>query len=457
MYNGKMGSVPYEITGRDVDECRAKLYEKYGDAFSIVNFRTDLRGGFLGLWQKEIVRVQYFVDERLLQMKELGQSLGGQRGSIKDATVYPRNPALTGASSNSYQNGYSPYGNRPVSPQSSQASFDNNKEALLKKLSGGSDLSKLVQIADLTKKIENLDTKIDQLKDASSNKTEHETIKVIERMLRENEYTESYIEKIKTRIKSELSLDNLDDFELVQGKVVEWLGESVEVADKFAGKGCHVIIIVGPTGVGKTTTVARMAAKLKKSAKDNNQPGPVIRMVTIDNMRVGAFVQLENYGRIMDIPVDKAESAEDLTSIFNMHKSKTDFMFIDTSGYSPRDFENLAKMHKVLDVDGMRPDIYLAFSASTKAKDLVSIIKNFESFDFRSVIITKCDETMSYGNVLSVLAEKNKKISWVTTGQTVMHSLERAHPLFFLKNLTGFQVDREKIMEKYGPEENVEV
>ena len=101
----------------------------------------------------------------------------------------------------------------------------------------------------------------------------------------------------------------------------------------------------------------------------------------------------------------------------------------------------------------MKADIYLAISATTKAKDVEFIIRNYDSFNYRSVIITKCDETLSYGNVLSVLAEKEKSVSMVATGQKILNALKRAHPLQFMRYLSGFTVDRNRLIELYGPEE----
>ena len=110
-------------------------------------------------------------------------------------------------------------------------------------------------------------------------------------------------------------------------------------------------------------------------------------------------------------------------------------------------------MRALLDVPGLRPDVYLTFSAEKKARDLEKIILNYESFNFDSVIITKCDETTCYGNVLSVLAEKNKSIAYITDGQKVPRDIKRATVVNFLKNLEGFDINRFHIDERF-PEDN---
>ena len=93
------------------------------------------------------------------------------------------------------------------------------------------------------------------------------------------------------------------------------------------------------------------------------------------------------------------------------------------------------------------------FSAGTKAKDLERILKTYESFNYQSVIITKCDETSSFGNVLSVLSEKQTPISWITDGQKVPRFIEKASAVYFLTRLSDFEIDRSHIDEKFNQED----
>jgi flagellar biosynthesis protein FlhF len=209
-------------------------------------------------------------------------------------------------------------------------------------------------------------------------------------------------------------------------------------------------VVVGPTGVGKTTTIAKIAANLIMDAKKTGKPRPEMRIITIDRTRVGAVEQLARYGELMSIPVDKAESAEDVRTIYEDCKKVTDAVLIDTSGYSPNDSTHIGQMRAMLDVDGLNPDVYLAISASTKATDLNFIIQNYEPFAFGSIIVTKCDETKKFGNILSVLEEKHKSISYITDGQRVPHNIMKADVVYFLTRLSGFQIDRVHIDDEFG-------
>ncbi len=455
MYSEKNSSRQFEIEGRTLDECRQRLHDKYGQNYQILNYETTLKGGIFGLGQREIVKAKYIVDERY-------------DPSIPGNNIY-NNSFYTPNSMNVNVNGMKKMlSQQQVVPDS----FASKRDEMIKNLIGNSSVDSIKQIAQLSKAIEKVEAKIDVLSEVTTSKKEeeHPSIKKIDKILEKNEFSASFINEINAKIRNELTIEQLEDFDFVQQKVAEWIGESIAIAPKFGHKNkqAHVIIIVGPTGVGKTTTVAKMAAKIKMEAKSKasseinseddskktrTPKNPEIKMITIDNMRVAAVEQLTHWGELMDVKVDKVENSTDLQDLFNSYKTKADYIFIDTSGYSPKDLENIAKLHSILDVDNMKPDIYLAVAASTKARDLENIIHNYEIFDFRSIIITKCDETSTYGNVLSVLHQKKKCISWITDGQQVLHSLKRPHPLIFLKSMDDIQIDTDALINKFGKEE----
>ena len=444
-----------EIEGSSLQECKSRLSDKYGKNYDILNYETTLKPGFFGLFQKEVVRARYIVDDSF--------DSRFQSDWNRNSSSYLRTPQDL----NSRSMPQKPYlsQQQAISKNVAGDSFSTNQEDLLKNLGGASSVASIKQMAQLAKQIEKFGEKLDSITERRVENNEHPSIEKIDELLVQNEFSPSFIKDINARIKSELTWEQLDDFDLVQQKVLQWIGESISIAPKFSKKGkqAHVLIIIGPTGVGKTTTVAKMAAMIRKTAKDRskfstetseasskkrNSDNVDIRMLTIDKMRVAAVEQLSHWAEIMGIDVDKVENSEDLQELFDSYKNKADYIFIDTSGFSPKDLENIAKLHKILDVEGMRADIYLAVTASTKLQDLENIIRNYEVFNFRSVIVTKCDETSTYGNVLSVLNKRKKSISWITDGQQVgLNTLKRANPIFFLKSLEGFSIDK-KILEK---------
>ena len=151
----------------------------------------------------------------------------------------------------------------------------------------------------------------------------------------------------------------------------------------------------------------------------------------------------------MDKKVLKAETADDVKEIYEEYKDHTDYIFVDTGGYSPNDATHIGMMKNVLDVN-MNPDVYLSVSASTKASDLQTIFRNYEPLGYESVIVTKCDESKQLGNIISVLWDRRKAISYITDGQRVPRNIRKADVIDILKNLNGFNIDRVHIENKFG-------
>jgi flagellar biosynthesis protein FlhF len=174
-----------------------------------------------------------------------------------------------------------------------------------------------------------------------------------------------------------------------------------------------------------------------------------VRIVTIDNYRIAALRQIETYAEIMRIPVSCVESAGEFKSFLAMADG-TGLILVDTIGRSPRDLAKLAEMKGVLDAAGTRSEIHLAISATTKASDVEEILKTFEPFKYRAVILTKLDETLRIGNILSVLAACRKPISYIADGQSVPQDIEQASVLRLLMNLDGFHINRERLEKRFG-------
>jgi flagellar biosynthesis protein FlhF len=284
----------------------------------------------------------------------------------------------------------------------------------------------------------------------------HPTIREIETLLEQNEFTPAYIRGISGRLRSELSVDELDDIAGVQNRVVEWIGESIAISEDTAnisrssGKrdaGAEVFILVGPTGVGKTTTIAKLAAMYGITGA-SGKPSTV-RILTIDNYRIGAKQQIEIYGEIMGIPVAFAESPQDFKKYLDLYHD-VDLVFVDTIGKSPKDFAKLGEMRELLRESGTGSSVHLALSATTKTSDIYEILRQFEPFNYQSVVLTKLDETTRIGNVVSVLFEKQKSISFVTDGQGVPQDIARASVVKLLTNLEGFRISRDHVEARFG-------
>jgi flagellar biosynthesis protein FlhF len=210
---------------------------------------------------------------------------------------------------------------------------------------------------------------------------------------------------------------------------------------------------LGPTGVGKTTTVVKLAALYGEPWTDENKMilwRNQTQLITVDYWRIGAETQIQKYGEIMDLPVSSADSYDDLKKLFSLYRQDIDFILVDTTGLSPQNYKELGKMKSILDACPSRAEIHLCLPATFKPGDIKEICKQFEPFKYKSVVITKMDETKRIGNVISALAEERKSIAFITTGQTIPGDIERATVIQLLVNLEGFTVDKGALMDYFN-------
>ncbi len=180
----------------------------------------------------------------------------------------------------------------------------------------------------------------------------------------------------------------------------------------------RIVALVGPTGVGKTTTVAKLAANLKLTQ------GARVGLITVDTYRIAAVEQLKTYAEIIDLPLavvnDPSEMPRSLDAL-----GAVDLVFIDTAGRSPRDEVKIRELAEFL--QQARPDeVYLVLSAVAGERSLRSALERFSTVQVDRLILTKLDEADSLGGLLSVLGLSSRPVSYLTTGQGVPDDIEPA-------------------------------
>jgi flagellar biosynthesis protein FlhF len=180
----------------------------------------------------------------------------------------------------------------------------------------------------------------------------------------------------------------------------------------------RVAALVGPTGVGKTTTIAKLASYAKL------QLGQKVALLTLDTFRLAAVDQLQQYAQILQVPLHVALTVEDLRNALRFYQDRS-LVLIDTPGHSPKDAEVLGQLKGLLDE---LPDVetHLVLSATTKPRDLVDIVQRFETLKPGRIVFTKLDETSTYGPMLSTLVRIKRPLSYLGTGQEVPDDLELA-------------------------------
>ena len=190
----------------------------------------------------------------------------------------------------------------------------------------------------------------------------------------------------------------------------------------------RIMMLVGPTGVGKTTTLAKLAARFAYGNEKRYKTG----IITLDTYRIGAVEQLFQYAKMMKLPIlDVIEVGDFQNAIKQL--SYCDVILIDTTGNSQYDKEKLERLDKFLKHSGAKIDVNLVLSAGSKVEDLIEIYNGFSFLEIDTLIITKFDETKIFGNVFSLIYETNTPVSYFSVGQEVPDDLVEARSEFLVE------------------------
>lgn len=192
----------------------------------------------------------------------------------------------------------------------------------------------------------------------------------------------------------------------------------------------RIVSFIGPTGVGKTTTMAKIAAAFALD-KDKN-----VGLITADTYRIAAVEQLKTYSEIIDIPFAVCYSSSKLPSLIANQFNHCDLILIDTPGSSWRDKEQLKRLNGYVNHDFI-DEVHLLLSLNTKSRDLRNIISKFSTLNPDKALLTKIDETSSYGDILNIKENYNLPFSYLTCGQDVPEDLEIANSETIYKYLFG--------------------
>jgi flagellar biosynthesis protein FlhF len=206
--------------------------------------------------------------------------------------------------------------------------------------------------------------------------------------------------------------------EILQDSLYRVLGHILVSGHGEDGERRRVVAFVGPTGVGKTTTLAKLAAL--NAVKQGRRAA----LITTDTFRVAAASQLETYARIMGIPVETTAGRSELLKAVQKHK-ESDLILIDTAGSSPNRKDSILELRKTLEIPE-RIHRYLVLSATTRYQDLLHIDRQFGSLACSSYIFTKLDETEDPSSMINFLVSKQRPVSYFSTGQQVPDDIEVA-------------------------------
>ncbi|AHJ11660.1 flagellar biosynthesis protein FlhF [Sulfurospirillum multivorans DSM 12446] len=200
----------------------------------------------------------------------------------------------------------------------------------------------------------------------------------------------------------------------------------------------RVMMFVGPTGVGKTTTIAKLAARYSYIQEKRAKVG----IITLDTYRIGAVEQLFQYAKMMRLPIEDVVDPSDFNNALSS-LSHCDVILIDTVGSSQYDKDKLIKLNKFLQSSQLQIDVNLVLSAGSKLEDLKEIYKNFSFLDIDTLIFTKFDETKVFGTIFSLIYDIDKPVSYFSIGQEVPDDIVPASSDFLVECiLDGFEKKR---------------
>lgn len=196
-------------------------------------------------------------------------------------------------------------------------------------------------------------------------------------------------------------------------------GQLITTNDDIMRRG-GVVALVGPTGVGKTTTVAKLAAQFAK-----RHGADQVALITTDSFRIGAYEQLATFGRIIGCPVKQVKDSEELALLLNQLQQRK-LILIDTAGMSQRDVRLAEKLASLVHNSRVKIKSYLVLSATSQARVMQETVEHFKRIPLAGCIFTKLDECLSLGEIINVAIQNALPVSYLTHGQRVPEDIEMA-------------------------------
>lgn len=404
------GLNPYfKQKGRDHNDALDKIHKKYGDKVQILTHKSVAAPGLLGLFGKEYVEYSGYI----LSAKD-SIRVDNERDEENRAAIL----ASTGKDN--------------LITQKYPSVADSSKDQV-----------------DMRVVIEEIRSLKGQFPSSISSLEQFPVLGELSEILQDNDFEKGYIDKLIQQLRNTFTAVDLEKRSKVHNHVAAMISGRISFFSPDTNPHSRISVLIGPTGVGKTTTIAKMAAVCKYSKNIQK-----IRIITLDNFRIGALQQIEKYAEIMAMPI-KAISDYDALKKEISCADEDELIFIDTTGKSPRDNGKIEEMRDLILACGPDATLYLTVSATTKSADLRDILKRFDCFDYQSVIITKLDETSRIGNILSVLSDIGVSVSYITDGQSSVPAyITQASADHLMKLVKGLDFDLSAIDARYPLDES---
>ncbi len=283
-----------------------------------------------------------------------------------------------------------------------------------------------IETNSTSKNVEDIDSQIDSIKsmlntvlNKLNNPSNDSSVTLVkfENILLENNIAKPIIDKILEIVSRQISISEKNEQSIknaIRVAIKEYLGKPYLIDQE--SKDQKVIFFVGPTGVGKTTTLAKLAAKL--SIVNNKS----VALITSDTYRIAAVEQLKTYSEILGVPLTVVYEPEEIKDAISNYRDKN-YVFVDTAGRNHKNKELLNELSKIISFTE-NPEVFLLISLTTGYRDMSNIVKSYSFLGDYKLIFTKMDEASFLGNILNAKMLTSKPLSYITTGQSVPDDIE---------------------------------
>ncbi len=437
-----------KFTGKTEEEAVAAAKAELGENIVVMNVRNAPKKGILSIFRPPMIEVTIAKEDESeayqqnakaeADIKETLRAVAKVAGETSAPAASAASVSATSAMAKQTEQQPSPVAptgvDRIREQQKQMASRDPEGDQIIEE-----KLDSLKSM--LAKQIERSQKQYEELSESGKDDKDRETEEKNEEMerfvallratMKDSELDEKYSEQIIEEMKAGNKPDVPFDVALasIYQRMILKFGKSVPIT--LAEKGPKIVFFLGPTGVGKTTTIAKLASEFALIRKKK------VALLTTDTYRIAAAEQLRTYASIMEVPFRVIYSTEEMEQALEAFKNM-DLIFVDTTGHSPKNVEQCENTVNFLkSVESFEKQVYLVLSATTKYKDLIDIVEIYKKMAKFDLIFTKLDETSALGNLLNLKLYTGANMSYVTNGQNVPDDIEEFDPQKTVKQLLG--------------------
>lgn len=413
-----------KFLGKTEEEAVAAAKKELGEGIVIMNVRQVKPKGLLAAFKSKQTEVTVALEEERESARpvrrEPERGAADQSASVQD-TVTGSGPILRSAEVSD-----------PNSIEKKLDSLQTLLESRLKQSGEETGRDSLAGNGDSAEEAGDSERNTAKEEDKEESSEQEKFVRLLYNTMIENEVAEKYANQILEDVdpgrKPNMPFDHI--LANIYQKIILKFGKSEGIIP--AEKGPRVVFFIGPTGVGKTTTIAKLASALAVEEKKKTV------LLTADTYRIAAAEQLRTYAQIMEVPFRVIYSPEEFQGALRDFQ-EYDYIFVDTAGHSHQNAEQLGKMKEYLEPMGgdAQIQVFLVLSATTKYKDLLKIADNYKEITDYQLIFTKLDETTTLGNLLNLKLYADTPIAYITCGQNVPSDIERFNPQKTVKQLLG--------------------